>query len=98
MFFAASEKFMSIIKDTEEDILIIRMRSVPAIDASGMQTLEKIYDICVKDHVQLIFSHVNEQPMNVLEKAHFVDKVGRENFCAHIDAALERAEKLQKKG
>ncbi|MGN0345672.1 MAG: SulP family inorganic anion transporter [Lachnospiraceae bacterium] len=98
MFFAASEKFMSIIKDTEEDILIIRMRSVPAIDASGMQTLEKIHDICVKDHVQLIFSHVNEQPMNVLEKANFVDKVGRENFCAHIDAALERAEKLQKKG
>ena len=96
MFFAASEKFMSVVSDTDEDVLIIRMRSVPAMDANGILVLEKIYEKCKKDNVQLIFSHVNEQPMKVMEKAGIVDKVGREFFCAHIDAALEKAEIIEK--
>lgn len=94
MFFAASEKFMAVVSDTDEDVLVVRMRSVPAMDANGLLTLEKIYETCKKDNVKIIFSHVNEQPMRVLEKAGFVDKVGRENFCDHIDAALERAAEL----
>ena len=48
---------------------------------------------CQKDKTTLIFSHVNEQPMNVMNKAGFVEKVGKENFCSHIDEALARAEK-----
>lgn len=97
MFFAASEKFMSVVSDTNEDVLIVRMRSVPAIDANGILTLEKIYETCVKDKVKIVFSHVNEQPMRALEKAGLVDKIGRENFCSHIDAALERAKQLEAK-
>ena len=95
MFFAASEKFMAVVSDTDEDVLIVRMRSVPAMDANGLLTLEKIFEKCQKDNVQIIFSHVNEQPMKVLEKAGFVDKVGKENFCKNIDASLERAEYLE---
>ena len=47
-----------------------------------------------KKNVQIIFSHVNEQPMNTMEKDGFVEKVGRENFCAHIDDALVRAKEI----
>ncbi len=94
MFFAASEKFMSIVRDTDEDVLIIRMRSVPAIDATGLLTLEKILAECDKCKIQVIFSHVNEQPMRVLEKAGIVEKIGTDNFCNHIDVALKRAEEL----
>ena len=94
MFFAASEKFMSVVKETDEDVLIIRMRSVPAVDATGLLTIEKILEQCKKHDVQIIFSHVNEQPMRVLEKAGIVERIGRENFCNHIDAALARAEEL----
>lgn len=97
MFFAASEKFMAVVNNTDEDVLVIRMRSVPAMDANGLLTLEKIYETCKKDNVKIVFSHVNEQPMRVLEKAGFVDKIGRENFCSHIDLALARAEELGKK-
>ena len=43
----------------------------------------------------MIFSHVNSQPMSVMEKAGFVDKVGRDNFCDHIEAALQRAADLK---
>lgn len=97
MFFAASEKFMSVVMDTDEDVLVIRMRSVPAIDATGMLTLEKIVETCEKNNIQIIFSHVNEQPMKAMEKAGIVEKVGKENFCSHIDLALERAKQLMTK-
>ena len=43
----------------------------------------------------LIFSHVGEQPMSIMHKAGFVELVGDENFCAHIDAAIARARELQ---
>ena len=42
----------------------------------------------------LVLSHVNEQPMKVMEKAGFIEKIGRENICDNIDKALERAGKL----
>lgn len=42
----------------------------------------------------MILSHVNEQPMHVMEKAGFLEAVGVENFCAHIDDAIKRAESL----
>ena len=45
--------------------------------------------------MQLILSHVNEQPMKVMQKAGFVEYVGELNFCAHIDDAIKRAEDLQ---
>ena len=96
MFFAASEKFLAVIDSTEEDILIIRMRNVPAVDATGILTLEKIYEKCKKDNVKLIFSHVNEQPMKAMEKSGYVEKIGKENFCVNIDAALERANNMNK--
>ena len=37
---------------------------------------------------------IRDRPMSVMEKAGFVDKVGRENFCGCIDEALRRAETL----
>ena len=75
--------------------LIIRMRSVNALDATAMHNLEQLYHKCKDKHVQLILSHVNEQPMKVMQKAGFVEYVGELNFCAHIDDAIKRAEDLQ---
>lgn len=96
MFFAASDKFMYVVMDTSIDVLCIRMRNVPAIDATGMETLKKIIRTCEKNHISVVFSHVNEQPMHALEKAGLVERIGQENFCDHIDAALLRAEALQR--
>ncbi len=94
MFFGAADKLMQIgVKDTT-NCLILRMRSVNAIDATAMRNLEKLYDICTKKNVTLVLSHVNEQPMSIMEKAGFDKKIGKENFCAHIDEALARAAEL----
>ena len=94
MFFAASDKFMEIHADTDVKVIIIRMRSVPAIDISALRSFEKIVAWCQKRDITLILSHVLEQPMSVMEKSGFRDKIGAENFCANIDEALERAKAL----
>ena len=95
MFFAAADKILKISVSEDTNCLIIRMRSVNAIDATAMHNLEQLFQKCKSKKVQLIFSHVNEQPMHVMQKAGFYEAVGSENFCAHISDAIKRAEDLQ---
>lgn len=94
MFFGAADKLLEIAVEHEHKCIVLRMRSVSSIDATAMNNFEKLLKDCQKKNVELIFSHVNEQPMNVMKKAGFVKKVGEQNFCAHIDDALRRAEEL----
>ncbi len=94
LFFGVADKIMKISLDNEQKCLVLRMRSVNAIDATAMRNLDKIRHACRKKGITLILSHVNEQPMNVMKKSGFYDKVGEENFCAHIDDALKRAESI----
>lgn len=95
LFFGAADKILKITLDEKMNCLVLRMRSVSAIDATAMHNLEQLYEQCGKKNICMIFSHVNEQPMHVMQKAGFVDKIGNENFCAHIDDALKRAQDLQ---
>lgn len=91
LFFGVADKIMHIAYKDTDQCIVVRMRSVNAIDATAMHALEELYANCCKKGVQLIFSHVNEQPMLIMHKSGFCDKVGAENFCIHIDEALERA-------
>lgn len=94
MFFGVADRIADItIKDFTK-VLVIRMRGVPAVDATAMHSLEGLYEKCKKNNVQIVFSHVNEQPMHTMEKDGFVELIGRENFCSHIDDALERAAQI----
>ena len=95
MFFAASNKFRYMLDDTGIDVLVIRMRNVPAIDASGVASLEDVVKRCSRHNVDVVFSHVNEQPMHAMEKAGLIETVGKNNFCDHIDTALRRAEEIE---
>lgn len=96
MFFAATDKYKYVLSDKDIDVLCIRMRNVPAIDATGVEALMRIVKRCERHNVKVVFSHVNEQPMKVMKKAGFVEKVGEKNFCDHIDTALQRAEEIEK--
>lgn len=95
LFFAAADQIFKLTIDKHYNFLILRMRGVDAIDATAMHNFESMYEECREKHVQLILSHVNEQPMGVMEKAGFVDLVGREFFCDHIDDALNLAKSLE---
>lgn len=94
MFFGAADKILSISMNEKDRCLILRMRSVNALDATAMHNLEQLQAECEKKHIQLILSHVNKQPLSIMQKAGFDKKVGEENFCPHIDEALKRAAEL----
>lgn len=94
MFFAAADKFMQISTDPGIKVVILRMRSVPAMDITALHSLEKIMTTCKKRGITLLMSHVQDQPMAMMKKAGFDRVVGEDNFCAHIDDAIARAETL----
>ncbi len=92
LFFGATTEFLNFTHEEGKSVLILRMRNVPAMDISGLEALEETFEICKKKKMTLILSHVNEQPYHVMEKAGFIEKIGRDNICKNIDASLERAE------
>ena len=94
MFFGMADRISDITLKDFTKYLIIRMRGVPSLDATGMNALESLYQYCDESGVRLIFSHVNSQPMKTMQHAGFVDLVGEENFRSTIDDAIAHATKL----
>ncbi len=95
MFFGAADRFANISLDHVK-VLILRMRSVPAMDVNALLALRNVWKSCSKKHITLILSHVNEQPLRVMQKAGFDEEIGAENFCGNIDDALAKAEEITK--
>ena len=94
LFFGAADAIEHIVVKDFTTCLILRMRSVPALDSTALNALQNLTKVCEAKGITLVFSHVNEQPMKVMVKSGFVDLVGKENFCPNIRAALDHAEKI----
>lgn len=77
-------------------VFILRMRNVPAIDATGEHALENFYNTCKKAGTQLVLSGVNLVPYETLKKMHFIEMIGEENVTNHIDKALIRTREILK--
>ena len=92
LFFAAADKLLKINSKKYTKVIIVRMRAVPAIDASAMRKLRELIERTRKKGIQVVFSHVNEQPRKVMEKDGFIDYVGAENFRENIMDAISFAE------
>lgn len=96
LFFGAANAIEHIVVKDFTKCLVLRMRSVPALDSTAMNALQNLVKYCEAKGITPIFSHVNEQPMHVMEKAGFVELVGKDNFCANISDALKHEEELIK--
>ena len=94
MFFGAADKIPHLEPSAGRRVLILRMRSVPAMDITALNSLQRLCEECRESGIAVIFSHVNDQPMSVFRKSGLFERVGAENFAANIDAALTRAVKL----
>jgi len=95
-FFGAAEKLESALARAMRvpRVVIFRVRAVPAIDATGLHALEIALEKFHRKRTQLLLSGVQPQPMKVLFHSGFVDRIGLDNICANIDAALERAREI----
>ncbi len=75
-------------------IVILRLRNMTAIDATGLMALEDLADRLHASGRHLILCGAREQPARLMHQAEFERHISRENICPHVQAALERASQL----
>ena len=95
-FFGAASKFKEEMRVIEEPpkVRIIRMRNVPAVDATGLQTIKDFYHDAQKQGTHIILSGVHTQPLYAMTQAGIFDLVGEENIYGNIDDALDHAREI----
>ena len=96
LFFWAAYKFKDAMRYVEKEskVLIIRMRHVPLIDATGIQSLQEVSRDLKKHHTKLILSEVNsKQVLKELKDSRLLFAIGKGNVFETLEQALERAEK-----
>lgn len=94
LFFGAASVIEEIVVKDFTTCLVLRMRSVPALDSTALNALKDLVQVCKSKGITIVFSHVNDQPMKVMEKAGFIELVGKVNLQPSISAALDRAEEV----
>jgi len=95
-FFGVADRLKDVLRQQQPPpkVFILRMRKVPAIDASGMQALREFHRKCQRQGITLILSGVHSQPHEALENNGLLDQIGDENVKSHIDLALDRAREV----
>jgi SulP family sulfate permease len=95
-FFGAAEKMEDALlrAGTLPRVLILRMQLVPAMDATALNALESIVERMQATGGTVILSGPHRQPLDMMVKAGFVARLGRQNIRAHFDDALVRAREL----
>lgn len=94
--FGATEKLREISNRIGElpETVVLRLRNMPAIDATGMQALEELADQLHKSGRNLLLCGAREQPLQLMHQAEFSAHVGAENICPSVTDAMERAVEL----
>lgn len=94
--FGTTDKLMEETADLRAfaPIVILRLRNMTAIDATGLHALEVLAERLRESGRTLLLCGAREQPSRLLEQSAFVAHIGDENILPHIDAALARAEEI----
>jgi SulP family sulfate permease len=95
--FGTTEKLLEETVDLSHyaPIVIMRLRHMTAIDATGLHALEVLSDRCKKSGRTLLLCGARDQPSHMLKRAEFVEHIGEQNILPHARAALERARAVQ---
>lgn len=96
LFFGAAYKFRDALKlsNRKPEILIIRMRHVPTIDATGLHHLKEIVKDLQHKKIKVVISGIQPEVLSVLEKSRIDFLIGRKNITNHIKLAIERAQEI----
>src|SRR5213594_993830 len=91
--FGATDKFADILHsiDTLPPIVILRLRNMTAIDATGLGAIRDLADTLHDSGRSLLLCGAREQPSQLMKQAEFERHVGTENICGSISEALQRA-------
>ena len=95
-FFGAADRFKETMRTMERppQVLVLRMRNVFAVDATGLHVLEELLHLCRRDGTTLVLSGVHAQPLVAIQRKGLWEEIGEANIHGHIDDALDRAADL----
>jgi SulP family sulfate permease len=95
-FFGAADQFKDTVRRLAKPprILILRMRRVPTMDATGLRALEDVFEKCQRDGTVLLLSGVHPRPRAYLQRFGLLDRIGPANVLDNFDMALVRAREL----
>lgn len=97
LFFGAAYKFKDAMKIIGEPakVLIIRMKNVPVIDATGIQVLKDVNKDIQTNGAKLIITEVSsEQVMMELKKARLIFQIGKANFTDTFEKGIQRSNEI----
>jgi SulP family sulfate permease len=96
MFFGAAYKFKDSMRFVEEKpkVLILRMRNVPVIDATGLHTIKDVLKMCEKDNTKMILSGVKPNVLQELQKSRLLFRIGKRFILPDFAAALAVAKEV----
>ncbi len=95
-FFGAVDKLETALQRAgqEPEVLVLRMREVLAMDATGLNALEDLYEKLRAHGKHLILCGPHTQPLFTMVNAGFFDRIGNDNVCGNIEEAMSRARTL----
>ena len=89
-FFGAADKFKDTLRQLKRrpHVLILRMRHVPTMDATGLRALEDLIERSLKEHMHVILEGVHDQTYHVIEHGGIIDLIGKENLQPDFLSAI----------
>jgi SulP family sulfate permease len=96
LMFGAADKLDSVMRRANADtrIVILHLAALTALDGTALNALETLHEKLHRHGRHLVLSGPHTQPYALMEKMGFLDRVGRDNIAADLDAAVARARKL----
>jgi SulP family sulfate permease len=96
LFFGAIEQFRDAVQRIEKSpkVLILEMRNVITIDATGLQALEDLLKRLRKEKTVLLLVGVHAQPLFAMQRSRFIDAIGEDNLIGSLDESLVRAAEI----
>jgi len=98
--FGATDKLRSVLHDIDAlpPILILKMRNMTALDATGMRAIEELAQALHASGRHLLLCGARHQPAELIARADFHRHIGDENICVTVSDALNRAQALHQAG
>jgi len=96
LFFGVANTFLDIMNEVKNNtnVLILKMKNVPNMDATAYESLKRIEDRCQKKGIKLLFACVNEQPLKLLETSGFFNTVSKDIFYDSVEEAVHYADNI----
>jgi sulfate permease, SulP family len=94
--FGATDKISVLTEKIDQlpPVVILRLRNMTALDATGMFALEEVATKLHETRRTLILCGARQQPARMMHQAEFEQLIGRENICDNVQHALKRAEQV----